>query len=268
MSAPASPRRVLLSSASVFPEPLDAAFEIAHELGYDGLEVMIWGDPASQDPIAIRELSEASQLPVGSVHAPCLVITARVWGTEPGPKLARSVQLAVAVGAQTVVIHPPFRWQARYAREFAAGVRALEARSGCTIAVENMFPMRVRQREVSAYSPHWDTAVGSFAHLTLDTSHASVSRTDPLALLARMGERLAHVHIADGTGKRSDEHLVPGRGSARCADLLRALPASYAGDVVVEVSTRTGTRDSRMADLGEALAFTRAHLGARGELTP
>lgn len=252
--------RVLLSSASVFPEPLGAAFELAAELGYDGVEVMVWSDPASQDGDAIRELTQRSQLPVGSVHSPCLLLTVRVWGTEPGPKLARSVRLAAEIGARTVVVHPPFRWQARYAREFAAGVSALERRSGLVVAVENMFPLRFAGREGSAYAPGWDVAESSFAHLTLDTSHAAVSHSDPLKMLERMGSRLAHVHIADGTGKSSDEHLVPGRGIGKCAEVLGALPASYGGDVVVEVSTRALQRDQRVADLAEALSFTRLAL--------
>ena len=262
MTAPQPGRRVLLSSASVFPEPLDAAFEIASDLGYDGLEVMIWGDPPSQDADAIAELIDLAQLPVGSVHAPCLLITARVWGTEPGPKLARSVRLAHRIGARTVVVHPPFRWQARYARQFSAGVRALEEQSGQVIAIENMFPTRVGSRKLSAYAPHWDVAGGPFEHLTLDTSHTAVSHSDPVAMLARMGERLAHVHIADGTGKPTDEHLVPGRGTGRCAEVLQALPAAYAGDIVVEVSTRALDRERRMADLAEALEFTRRHLAS------
>ncbi|MFV0534642.1 MAG: sugar phosphate isomerase/epimerase family protein [Cumulibacter sp.] len=252
--------RVMLSSASVFPEPLDAAFEIAAELGYDGIEVMIWGDPTSQDPDAINELIDQAQLPVGSVHAPCLLVTARVWGTDPGPKLARSVTLASRVQASTVVIHPPFRWQPSYARQFRAGVRELERLSSVTIAVENMFPVRVRDREVSAYAPHWDVADYQFGHYTLDTSHAVVSRSDPVAMRARMGGRLAHVHLGDGLGGSTDEHLVPGRGVGRCGEVLAALGPGYRGDVVVEVSTRSAERAERMDDLNEALQFARRHL--------
>lgn len=252
--------RVLLSSASVFPEPLDAAFEIAAELGYDGLEVMVWGDPATQDPDEINALVDRTGLPVGAIHAPCLLITARVWGSDPGVKLARSVTLADRVHASTVVVHPPFRWQPRYAREFGAGVRELERRSGIRIAVENMFPVRVRHREVSAYVPHWDVAEHPFDHLTLDTSHAVVSRSDVLQMLDTMGERLAHLHLGDGTGRPTDEHLVPGRGVGQCAEVIAALDPGYTGDVVVEVSTRSLDREARLVDLAEALEFTRSHL--------
>ena len=40
---------VALSTASVYPEGVEAAFEIAAELGYDGVELMVWTDPVSQD---------------------------------------------------------------------------------------------------------------------------------------------------------------------------------------------------------------------------
>src|SRR6266540_7321725 len=41
--------KVALSTASVYPESTATAFEIAARLGYDGVEVMVWTDPVSQD---------------------------------------------------------------------------------------------------------------------------------------------------------------------------------------------------------------------------
>jgi sugar phosphate isomerase/epimerase len=73
-----------------------------------------------------------------------------------------------------------------------------------------------------------------------------------------LGSRLAHLHLADGLGSFKDEHLVPGRGSQPCAEVLELLSSSgWDGDVVVEVSTRKGTRDQRDLDLAESLAFAR-----------
>ena len=81
---------------------------------------------------------------------------------------------------------------------------------------------------------------------------------------AKMGDRLAHVHIADGTGAARDEHLVPGRGTQPCAELLEGLAVQgFDGLVVVEISTRKAEdRAEREADLAEALAFTRLNLAA------
>jgi sugar phosphate isomerase/epimerase len=63
-------------------------------------------------------------------------------------------------------------------------------------------------------------------------------------------------------GPVPDEHLVPGRGSQPCAEMLGHLAASgYPGAVVVEVKTsRAPTREDRETDLAEALAFARQHL--------
>ena len=78
----------------------------------------------------------------------------------------------------------------------------------------------------------------------------------------RMGERLRHVHLTDGSGSAKDEHLVPGRGGVGAAPFLRHLAdVGYAGEVVLEINTRRcGTREERVADLRESLAFAREHL--------
>ncbi|MGO8890911.1 MAG: sugar phosphate isomerase/epimerase family protein, partial [Streptosporangiaceae bacterium] len=109
-------------------------------------------------------------------------------------------------------------------------------------------------------------------HITLDLSHTAASGSDALVMAAELGGRLAHVHLADGTGNPvgpvPDEHLVPGRGSQPCASLLGQLTSTgYDGVVVVEVKTnRAPTRDDREADLAESLAFARKHLAlAAGE---
>ena len=91
----------------------EAAFEYAANLGYDGVELMVWGESISQDIDAVAKLSRRYRMPVLSVHAPCLLISQRVWGANPIPKLDRSVRAAEKLGAQTVVVHPPFRWQRR-----------------------------------------------------------------------------------------------------------------------------------------------------------
>lgn len=262
VSAPEA--KVALSTASVYPETTAAAFEIAGRLGYDGVEVMVWTDPVSQDIEALRRLSDEHRVPVLAVHAPCLLITQRVWSTDPWTKLQRARTAAEKLGAATVVVHPPFRWQRGYARDFVDGIWRMAEETDVRFAVENMYPWRYRQREMLAYAPAWDPTEEDFRHYTLDLSHTATARTDTLAMAARMGDRLGHVHIADGTGSGKDEHLVPGRGSQPCGALLRSLAAQgFDGHVVVEVNTRRAmSAAEREADLAEALAFTRLHLAA------
>jgi sugar phosphate isomerase/epimerase len=255
--------KVGLSSASVYPETAPAAFEIAAALGYDGVEIMVWNDPISQDVDALRDLQQRYALPVLAVHAPCLLITQRIWSPDPWERLRRSKEAAETLGARTVVVHPPFRWQREYARNFVEGVERLGADTPVKFAVENMYPLRARGREFIPYAPHWDPTSAPYRHFTLDTSHTAVARADALALLDRMDDRLAHVHLGDGSGLFRDEHLVPGRGDQPCGQVLERLAArGFAESVVVEVTTRGLDRERREADLAESLAFARLHLAA------
>ena len=80
-----------------------------------------------------------------------------------------------------------------------------------------MFPWRARNREVAAYLPHWDLLELDYPATTLDLSHTAVSGSDALRVVEALGDRLQHVHLADGSGSSKDEHLVPGRGGQPCA---------------------------------------------------
>jgi sugar phosphate isomerase/epimerase len=264
---------VALSTSSAYPESCTAAFGLAERLGYDGVEVMVLGDPVTQEAGALRLLAEHHGIPVVSVHAPTLLISQRVWGTDPWEKVDRSLELAAELDATTVVVHPPFRWQKEYAAGFVDGIALRESDTGIRIAVENMYPWRPRRkrggREIEAYLPHWDPVPQPFDHVTLDLSHAATAHSDALAMARELGERLVHLHLADGSGSVLDEHLVPGRGSQPCGEVLEHLVAAgFTGAVVVEVSTRKVDPAQREVDLAEALAFARLHLAAAGEGTP
>ena len=274
--------KVGLSTASVYPLRTEAAFEYAARLGYDGVELMVWAESVSQDAHAITKLSRAYGVPVLAVHAPCLLISQRVWGANPIPKLDRSVKTAEQLGAQTVVIHPPFRWQRRYAEGFTEQVARLEESSDVVVAVENMFPFRTdrffgagpssveRMRKrgghpgpgFSAFSPSYDPLDGNHAHYTLDLSHTATAGTDAIDMAERMGSGLSHLHLTDGTGAAVDEHLVPGHGTQPTVEVCEMLAAGdFSGHVILEITTSAvRTEDQREALLKESLDFARNHL--------
>jgi sugar phosphate isomerase/epimerase len=240
------------------------AFELASSLGYDGVELFVWTEQVSQDIDQVERLSERYGLPVMSVHVPCSLVTQRVWSPDPVVRLNRSIEAAQHLGAGVVVTHPPFRWQREYARDFVSLVAQSTADSGIVVAVENMYPWRVGRRQMEAYAPSWDPVDQPYEHVTLDLSHASVAGVDVLAQAEALGDRLAHVHMTDGSGSARDEHLVPGRGKQPCAELLEGLARrGWSGSVVLEVGTRKARNMAeREADLAEALAFTRLNLAA------
>ncbi len=273
--------QVGLSTASVYPENTEAAFRYAADLGYDGVELMVWAEPASQNIATVQSYVRRYSVPVLAVHAPCLLISQRVWGADPVAKLERSVRAAEALGSATVVVHPPFRWQRRYAEGFAQQVGELEDSSPVVVAVENMFPMRAdtlfgrrsgsaRRLErrggpglsVTAFSPSYDPTDTGFRHYTLDLSHTATAGMDALTLADRMGSGLAHLHLADGRGAAHDEHLVPGEGAQPCVEVCEALVRNdFRGHAVIEVNTQNArTTADRAAMLGRSLRFARTHL--------
>ncbi|MEY9950610.1 sugar phosphate isomerase/epimerase family protein [Leifsonia sp. EB34] len=270
--------RIGMGTTCVYPLGVETAFRTAAELGYDGVEVMVTRDDRTQSAEPLRRLAERYGTRILSVHAPVLLLTHFVWGRDPGVKLERSAELAAELGADTVVVHPPFRWQSGYAEDFLGLVRSTAERTGVTIAVENMFPWKVAGRSMAGYVPHWNPVGMDCDAVTLDFSHAALSGVDGLDLANELGGRLRHVHLCDGSGPLDDsrvfdEHLIPGRGSQPVAAVLRSLAASgWDGSIVAEVNTRKA-RDAveRTAMLRETLDFARAaidgtHIGAHDGL--
>ncbi|WP_435299089.1 sugar phosphate isomerase/epimerase family protein [Timonella sp. A28] len=251
---------VTFSTASVFPRRCAYAFELASRVGYDGMEVMVWSDPATQDATKLIDLSDKYQIPITSIHAPSLVVSQNVWGVRPARKLERAVQLAEQVGASTVVVHPPFVWQPRYAAVFHEHVKVLSRGTGITIAVENMYPWRRKNREYLAYLPHWDLTTQDYDAVTLDLSHASTALQDSLELTKKLGSSLRHVHLADGTGSAKDEHLVPGMGTQPAREVIEYLvEKNWDGDLCVEIGTRKVDNAAHRESLvRESLEFARS----------
>jgi sugar phosphate isomerase/epimerase len=258
--------RIGLSTVSVYPESTAHAFGYASSIGYDAVEVMVGVDGLSQQTEAVRQLSVHHDMPISAIHAPCLLFTQRVWGTEPWGKLYRSAEMANAVGARTVVVHPPFRWQKEYAAGFVAGIERLEKETGLNFAVENMYPWKASSRRgVEMYLPGRDPSEESYANATIDLSHAAIAGDGIVEMAERLGPRLRHVHLTDGTGSAKDEHLVPGRGTTGADRFLEHLASSgFDGEIIVEINTRkAATKTDREIDLRESLEFARQHFKAR-----
>jgi sugar phosphate isomerase/epimerase len=261
-----------MSTTCVFPASVDKAFRMARLAGFDGMEIMVTNDPVTQDPIALRELSDKYSLPILSIHAPTLFLTTFVWGRDPAVKLRRSAELALAVGAPSVVVHPPFRWQSGYAENFVRIVAETQAATGIEICVENMFPWKVGGKQLKAYAPSPDPIDLNPDAMTLDFSHASLTGRDSLEYAMAMGDRLRHIHLCDGTrsvdeGNMFDEHLVPGYGNQPVAETLTWLADNHwTGNVVAEVSLHK-IRDEKvkLRMLKETVAFAKLYLGQEHE---
>jgi len=250
---------VIFSTSSVFPNT-ELGFKLAQEFGYDGVELMVNHERRSQSIDAVNDMRKAYDMPVTAIHVPCLVISQPVWGWSPQVKLQKSVDMAVEVGARTVVVHPPFRWQREHAEPFKALVAELGQKyeGVIEVTVENMYSAEKFGRKVEPYLFHEDPALSDFEHLCLDTSHAAAARRDPIELYRQMNGRVRHLHLSDSTSTRGDEHLPPGMGTLplqELADLL--IEDGFTGDIVLEVATGKLPESTRHRVAAECLEWTR-----------
>lgn len=251
--------RIVFSTSSVFPQT-ELGFRLAAEFRYDGVELMVNHERKSQSPQAVADLIQRYQIPVTAVHVPCLVITQPIWGWNPIVKLERSVELALQTGADTVVVHPPFRWQREYETAFTAAVHQMNATYAgkLEIAVENLYSVEKFGKKVEPWLCHEDPGLGDFACLCLDTSHAAAARWDPIELYKMMRDRVRHVHLSDSTSTRADEHLPPGMGTLPLIELAEMMISDgFDGDVVLEVAISKLPESARRRVTEECLEWTR-----------
>ena len=175
-----------VSTSSFFPHSLEDAFRLAKEAGAEGMEIMVTNAPETQDPRVLDFLSRRFDLPIVSIHAPVLLLTHGVFGYDPAQKLERSAELAVMLGADTVVVHPPFRWQVLYSRRFEKVVHDVADAHGVTIAVENMFGWAASSINIEAAS-HTTTLGPIYGQAVIDAI-ARVKR-DAVADMTKSADR-------------------------------------------------------------------------------
>lgn len=258
----------MFSTAAFFARPLGDTFALMAECGFTGAEVMVTKDPASQDPAQMQRLARQHGLRIGALHAPALLLTRRVWGTDPVGKIDHAIEVAERAEIPLVVTHPPYRWQHGYRRWLEEELPDLESRTGVTVAIENMFPIHVGSRPLTFHANQDLDDLEGLPHLVLDTSHAAVARHDPREVRRRFGHRLRHVHLSDNAGKGWDSHLPPGEGTLDLDGFLDDLVADgYEGCVSLEVNLHRFLTDPvrLRAMLVEMRERAESRLGAEGD---
>jgi sugar phosphate isomerase/epimerase len=249
---------LICSTAAFFSRPLEDAFAHIAGAGFTGAEVMVTRDPDTQDSGRLQALSARHGLTIRAIHAPFLLMTRSVWGTDPVEKIRRAIELAEETGASVVVAHPPYRWQARYRRWIDHRMEQLSRDTPVRVAVENMFPVRLAgDRGLRLHPPEHVDGLDGFPHVVLDTSHAAVTGLDLFEAVGRARGRLAHVHLSNNAGRGWDSHLPVDQGILPIAPFLEHLRAvGFAGSISLELDLRRYMEDG--AALKRVLASNRA----------
>ena len=232
--------KLIFSAGSLYTLPLPTAFEIARDVGFDGVEVIINHDfEYGQGKELLDELCQIH--PVASLHAPFFDING--WGNQ-AQQLEKTIELAIHSGIPLVNFHPPiwltmerkfWRWLNRI-NDFQQEV----GRGQVTVTIENMpatGPLGCNRYFLSNTETMIDFLNAHELFLTFDTAHMGTCKTNFLTDFHHFydSSRIRNVHFSDyANGK---EHLLPGHGKLPLTRFLNHLrETGYDGAVTLELT--------------------------------
>ena len=232
--------KLILSAGSLFTLPPTLVFEMARDVGFDGMEVIINHDFAgSQNLVHLHELQNI--LPIASLHAPFFEIDG--WGNKID-QLKRCAQLALDAGIPLINFHPPnwflceikfWRWLSKI-KDFQSEI----GQDGILVTTENMPCMtqfKINPYLLSNIDKLVRFMVERNLYLTFDTAHCGSMHTAFLGDFHRFynSGRMRNIHFSDyGNGQ---EHLLPGRGALPLTRFLNHLrETGYDNSLVLELS--------------------------------
>lgn len=232
--------KLILSAGSLYTLPAPHVFEMARDVGFDGMEIIINHDFAGSMYLEhVRNLQGI--LPIHSIHAPFFEIDG--WGNKID-QLKRSAELALEAGIPLINFHPPcwlmfefkfWRWMRRI-KDYQAEIGQNEV----LITIENM-PCLPRGK----INPYLLSKVEKLIrfmddhnlYLTFDTAHCGSMHTDFLSDFHEFYDcgRMRSIHFSDyGQG---EEHLMPGHGVLPLTRFLNHLrETGYDHSLVLELS--------------------------------
>ena len=256
--------RISISTGTLFTFPLQKAFAMAAEVGFDGLEVIINQD--FQRVSARKLLAELGEImPILSIHAPFMPLDG--WGT-PIDSLKRSVELAAEAGIPLVNFHPPswagfeigfWRWMYRI-NDFQEEV----GQGTVILTIENMpwtGTFKTNQYILSQTERMIDFINERNLFQTFDCTHMGSGKANfinDFYLFYGTG-RIRNIHFSDyGHGR---EHLLPGHGILPLTRFLNHLRnTGYNDTLTLELSPHEFPRDEKviLESLKEILHYLRS----------
>jgi sugar phosphate isomerase/epimerase len=232
--------KLILSAGSLYTLPTPQVFEMARDVGFDGMEVIVNHDYAGSYYLnMLQELQ--SILPVLSIHAPFFEIDG--WGNK-ADQLKRSAELALNAGIPLINFHPPnwlsfefkfWAWLKRI-KDFQAEIGQNEV----LITIENM--PSLPQFKMNPYLLSKVESMINFMeernlYMTFDTAHCGSMHTDFLGDFHKFYDsgKMRSIHFSDyGNGQ---EHLLPGHGALPLTRFLNHLRETrYDHALVLELS--------------------------------
>ena len=206
------------------------------DLGFDGVLIWISEEFLHGHQRQAKAVMDSTGLRIFQLHPPWPDIAASdpIKRKESLDLHRRWIDLAVALAAETVVIHPTGascdeKDRGRLIELNVIGSRQLadHARgSNVMLALENNHPtpdgFHLPGCGAAELIQIIKSAGSAGMGICFDTSHAYASWIDPADFVRQAGDQIITTHLHDTTG-RHDEHLLPGAGVIDWRSVLTAL---------------------------------------------
>lgn len=189
--------KLLLSSYSLEPFPLEEIFLLAKEIGADGLELVLTPAVFKLGWAKIKKLSDAHQIPIINIHQPPWYV---LFTGKRG--ILRFIDIARKCGSQNIVVHLATVRRGFNSR-FFDWIKELESNQNINIAFENAAPRALEK--FPRYPGHHDRleefVKARKINLTLDIAKAALADIDPYQFFQRNHNQIKVIHLHGFTQK-------------------------------------------------------------------
>jgi sugar phosphate isomerase/epimerase len=233
--------QITFSTATFYHRGLGYSLRLAHEAGYDGVELALGPEYSWRGVKGLQRTILGQSVPILSMHPPFIPLPG--WSRQVDRSIPHLAQLSQALGARDFVVHVPgfFSLTSPRAQRFMLGLRdTLDQTAGhLRIGLENNQYYQRKQRFLLddlrlLVSFARDQGCG----VTFDTCHAAASGEDILACYEIVRPALLNVHLNDVIFQNGipHTHIPPGKGQLPLGRFLGLLARDgYDGLVTLEV---------------------------------
>lgn len=237
------------------------AVDVLAKAGFDSLDLSLFdmrhadgyfsGDDAIEKAKELRAYAEAKGIRFTQAHAPFEFDLRTKSFDEYTPLVNRSIEIAAAVGANQIIVHPfhhiEFRGNEQYVFEknmdYYRSFIPLCEEYGIRVCAENMWRTDPRRgyivEDACSYSKKFaeyiDTIGSEWITGCLDIGHCGLVGEEPQDAVINLGhDRLKALHVHDNDYK-CDAHTIPGCGKINWEKVTHALAKiNYSGEFTFE----------------------------------
>lgn len=182
--------KLLISSYTFEPFPIEEVFLFAHNIKADGIELVITPQVVSLGFEAIKKLSEKYQVPVVSIHQPpwYVIFTGK-------KRIDKLISIAKNLGAENLVVHLA-TVRRGFNSNFFDWIKERESESKINIAFENAVSLLEKWPSYCSHPEKLEEFVKTrHVNLTLDVAKACLKGFDPYQFFQKNNSNIKVIHV-------------------------------------------------------------------------